>query len=137
MSLVRRSSIALLVSFATLGFAALACVPTGAAAFSASQARYLKAANKGVKQTNRWWNRGRHWYSSVMGGSTQASLWGVVPLFEALAGLRSRHRPARHLHQLNRFAWGAQRYLNPTLEPVPGFGPRPRQHEPGQDDLVR
>ena len=67
-----------------------------------------------------------------MGGSNQASLWGVVPLFEALAGLQIAAPSSRHLHQLNRFAWGAQRYLNPTLEPVPGFGPRPRQHEPGK-----
>ena len=122
----------MLVSLAALALAGLACMPAGAGAFSASQARYLKAANQGVKQTNRWWNRGRRWYSSVMGGSNQASLWGVVPLFEALAGLQIAAPSSRHLHQLNRFAWGAQRYLNPTLEPVPGFGPRPRQHEPGK-----
>jgi hypothetical protein len=131
-SIVRRSSIAVLVSLAALALAGLACMPAGAGAFSASQARYLKAANQGVKQTNGWWNQGRRWYSSVMGGSNQASLWGVVPLFEALAGLQIAAPSSRHLHQLNRFAWGAQRYLNPTLEPVPGFGPRPRQHEPGK-----
>ena len=50
--------------------AALACtsLPALAAARSGSQERYLKAANHGVKQTGRWWNRSRHWYSSVLGG---------------------------------------------------------------------
>ena len=55
-----------------------------------------------------------------------------MPLFEALAGLQSAQPSSRHLHQLNRFAWGAQRYLNPNLKPVPGFGPRPGQHNPGK-----
>ena len=131
MSLVRRSSLAGLVSLLTLAVAGVACLPS-ADALSRSQARYLRAANKGVKQTHRWWNRGRHWYSSTLGGNQSASLWGVVPLFEALNGLQLAQPSARHRHQLNRFAWGAQRYLNPTLRPVPGFGPRQGQHDPGK-----
>jgi hypothetical protein len=131
-SLVRRSSITVLVSLLALPLAGLACMPSGAGASSRSQAGYLRAANKGVKQTNRWWNHGRHWYSSVLGGSNVVSLWGSVPLFEALSGLQIAQPSARHLHNLNRFAWGAQRYLNPALRPVPGFGPKPRQHEAGK-----
>jgi hypothetical protein len=115
--------------------AGVACLPS-ADAFSHSQARYLRAANKGVKQTHRWWNRGRHWYSSTLGGSQVVSLWGAVPLFEALAGLQSAQPSPRHRHQLNRFAWGAQRYLNPHLRPVAGFGPRPRQHNPGKTTWI-
>jgi hypothetical protein len=121
-----------LISLVALVAAGLLVVPAGAAAISRSQASYLHAANKGVKQTNRWWNRGRHWYSSTLGGSQVVSLWGAVPLFEALAGLQSAQPSNRHLHQLNRFAWGAQRYLNPNLKPVAGFGPRPGQHNPGK-----
>ena len=132
MSLVRRSSLAGLISLVAIAVAGLLVAPVGAGAVSRSQLTYLKAAKRGVKQTHRWWNRGRHWYSSTLGGSRVASLWGVVPLFEALAGLQSAQPSRRHLHALNRFAWGAQRYLNPTLRPVPGFGPRPRQHNPGK-----
>ena len=66
-----------------------------------------------------------------------ASLWGIVPLFEALNGLRSRHRRTATCAQLNRFARGAERYLNPTLEPVPGFGPEARPARAREDDLVR
>jgi len=131
-SLVRRSTISILISLLALAAGALASLPDDAGALSRSQARYLHAANKGVKQTHRWWNRGRHWYSSVLGGPNVVSLWGVVPLFEALNGLQMAAPSPRHRHQLSKFAWGAQRYLNPTLRPVPGFGPKPRQHEPGK-----
>jgi len=131
-SFVQRSSIAVVVLVAALGLAGRSWAPDEAGAFSRSQADYLKAANKGVKQTRHWWNRGRHWYSSVLGGSQVASLWGVVPLFEALDGLAIAVPSGKHLHNLNRFAWGAQRYLNPTLLPVPGFGSKPHQHEPGK-----
>jgi hypothetical protein len=131
-SLVRRSSIAALVSLVALVVVGSACLPADAGAFSRSQARYLRAANKGVKQTDRWWNRGRHWYSSVLGGPNAVSLWGAVPLFEALSGLQIAHPSARHRHQLSRFAWGAQRYLNPALRPVAGFGPKPGQHRAGK-----
>ena len=132
MSVVRRSSLVGLIALVAMVVTGLLVVPAGAGAVSRSQAGYLRAANKGVKQTNRWWNRGRHWYSSTLGGKQVVSLWGAVPLFEALAGLQSAQPSGRHLHELNRFAWGAQRYLNPNLEPVPGFGPRPGQHNPGK-----
>jgi hypothetical protein len=129
---VRRSHSATLCALLTVAAIALACIPADAAARSHSQATYLRAAEHGVAQTHQWWNRGRHWYSSVLGGSNAASLWGVVPLFEALSGIQTAAPSARHRHELNRFAWGAQRYLNPHLDPVPGFGPRPRQREEGK-----
>ena len=131
MPFVRRSSLAVLVSLMALVAGGLVALPS-AGAFSNSQAHYLKAANKGVKQSHRWWSRGRHWYGSTLGSSQVVSLWGVVPLFEAMSGLQIAQPSRRHLRQLNRFAWGAQRYLNPVLEPVPGFGPRPGQHNPGK-----
>jgi len=130
-SLVRRSSLAALVSLLAIAVVGVASVPS-ADGFSRSQGHYLRAANKGVKQTHRWWNRGRHWYSSTLGSSQTASLWGIVPLFEALNGLQLAQPSPRHRHQLNRFAWGAQRYLNPALRPVPGFGPRQGQHNAGK-----
>ena len=119
----------MLLALALVGVAVL---PSASSARSRSQARYLGAANKGVKQTHKWWNRGRHWYSSVLGGSSVASLWGIVPLFEAFDGLQVAQPSKRHRDQLNRFARGAELYLNPNLRPVPGFGPKPGQREPGK-----
>ncbi len=132
MSLVQRRSVAALVSLVALAVAWVACRPTDADALSHGQARYLRAANKGVKQTNRWWSHGLHWYRATLTRGNVASLWQSVPLFEALSGLEIARPSRRHLHNLNRFAWGAQRYLNPALEPVPGFGPKPRQREAGK-----
>jgi hypothetical protein len=131
-SLVRRSSTIAVIAVSAVALVAVAVLPSAASARSRSQAHYLAAANRGVKETNKWWNHGRHWYSSVLGGSNVASLWGIVPLFEALNGLQIAQPSHRHRHQLNRFARGAERYLNPNLEPVPGFGPKPGQREPGK-----
>jgi hypothetical protein len=131
-SFVRRSSVAALVSLLVLAVGGLICTPPGAGAFSRSQARYLNAANHGVKQTNRWWSRGLHWYKATLTNPDVASLWQSVPLFEALSGLEIAQPSSRHLGELTRFAWGAQRYLNPTLRPVPGFGTNPGQHNPGK-----
>jgi len=131
-SFVRRSSRTALASVLALAVVGVSLLPSAASARSRSQARYLSAANKGVKQTHMWWNHGRHWYSSVLAGPNVASLWGIVPLFEALNGLQIAQPSHRHRHQLNRFARGAERYLNPNLEPVPGFGPKPGQRESGK-----
>ena len=132
MSFVRRTSISAVIAALIVVLIGVAVMPSSAPALSRSQARYLAAANKGVKQTHKWWNHGRHWYSSVMGGPNVASLWGIVPLFQAMNGLQIAQPSKRHRHQLNRFARGAERYLNPKLRPVPGFGPKPRQREPGK-----
>ena len=132
MSFVRRSSTTAVITVLALALIGAAVAPSPASARSRSQAHYLAAANKGVKQTHKWWNHGRHWYASVLRGPNVASLWGIVPLFEALNGLQIAQPSNRHRHQLNRFARGAERYLNPNLKPVPGFGPKPGQHNPGK-----
>jgi hypothetical protein len=131
-SLVRRSSTTAAVALTALALVGAALLPSQASARSRSQSHYLAAAKRGVKQTHKWWNHGRHWYASVLGGPNVASLWGIVPLFEALNGLQIAQPSRRHRHQLNRFAHGAERYLNKSLDPVPGFGPKPGQHNPGK-----
>jgi hypothetical protein len=128
---MRRSSTAALVAVLVLTVLGLAFLPAPAGARSRSQSTYLRAAEKGVKVTGRWWSRHHRWYTSTLDGSNVASLWGIVPLFEALNGLQTAQPSHRHRHMLNRFARGAERYLNIKLEPVPGFGPKPGQGEPG------
>ena len=132
MSLVRRSSTTALIALTALVLVGVAVMPGSASALSRSQAHYLKAANRGVKQTHRWWSPRLRWYRAVLDQGRVASLWGIVPLFEAVNGLQIARPSRRHRAQLYRFARGAERYLNPTLEPVPGFGPKPGQHNPGK-----
>jgi Glycosyl hydrolase family 76 len=131
-SLVRRSSIATVIVILALAVVGVAVLPADASALSRSQARYLAAANKGVKQTHKWWSPKMRWYRAVLDEGRVASLWGIVPLFQAVNGLQIAQPSKRHRRQLNRFARGAERYLNPNLEPVPGFGPKPGQREPGK-----
>jgi hypothetical protein len=129
---VRRSSIAALISLLALAVAVIGCLPSSAGAFSRSQAVYLGAANNGVKKLNRWWVRGLHWFTPVLGGTTNASLWQTVPIFEALSGLELAQPSNRHMRELNWFAQNAERYLNRALLPVPGFGNRPDQFGAGK-----
>ena len=123
----------MLVSLAALALAGLACMPAGAGAFSASQARYLKAANQGVKQTQPLVEPGP---SLVQLGDGR-----VEPGFAlgSRAALRGARRAADR---------GSIQPPPPSAQPVrlgspavsqsarssrfPGFGPRPRQHEPGK-----
>ena len=132
MSFVRRSSITALIALTALSLVGVAVQPDEASARSRSQANYLAAANKGVKQTHRWWSPKMRWYRAVLDEGRVASLWGIVPLFEAVNGLQIAQPSRRRRARLNRFARGAERYLNPALEPVPGFGPKPGQHNPGK-----
>jgi hypothetical protein len=131
-SLVRRSSPGALVALIAAVLVGVAVLPASADARSRSQAHYLAAAKKGVKQSHRWWSPKLRWYRAALDQGRVASLWGIVPLFEAVNGLQIAQPSRRHRAQLNRFARGAERYLNPTLEPVPGFGPKPGQHNPGK-----
>jgi hypothetical protein len=116
------------------GATASAAAPR-ADARTAAQARFLRAAEKGVAQTrNRklWWEPRRHWYRARLGERRVASLWQVVQLFEAVDGIAVASPTRGHRRDVVRFADGAERYLNPGLEPVPGYGPRPGQDGPGQ-----
>jgi hypothetical protein len=126
---VRRSTVGGLISFLALAVVVLACLPSSA---SASQLAYARAANKGVKQLHRWWVRGLRWYTPVLGGTKNASLWQTVPIFEAYAGLELAQPSNRHLELLNWFAGNAERFRNDSLEPVPGFGNKPDQEGPGK-----
>src|SRR5262249_22325667 len=131
-SFVRRSTTQALIALLALLLVAAACAPSDAGAWSRSQGRYLRAANKGAKNLHRWWVKGLRWYTPVIGGTYNASLWQTVPIFEAYNGLALAAPTGRHLALLNWFAQNAERYLNPALEPVPGFGPKPGQDEAGK-----
>jgi hypothetical protein len=130
-SFVRRSTTQALIALLALAVMALVCLPADAGA-SRSQARYLRAANKGAKNLNRWWVRGLRWYTPVIGGTYNASLWQTVPIFEAYAGLALAAPTGKHLGQLSWFAYNAERFLNTDLEPVPGFGNKPDQRGAGK-----
>jgi len=131
-SFVRRSSLGALIALIAAALVAVAALPNPASARNGGGSHYLAAAKRGVKQSHRWWSPRLRWYRAVLDQGRVASLWGIVPLFEAVDGLQIAQPSKRHRASVNRFARGAERYLNPNLKPVPGFGPKPGQREPGK-----
>jgi hypothetical protein len=102
---------------------------------TAAQQRYLALAKAGIARAEeRWRDRRGRWYDARLGGRERyplARIWDIVPMFEALDGIAIAE-PSRHnLRALERFAGGAERYLNRGLRPVPGYSPYPGDRGPG------
>jgi uncharacterized protein YyaL (SSP411 family) len=89
---------------------------------------FLQAASDGVARANAWWDPRKHWYRQQLGGGPLATNWGSVHLFSAIDALAiADPTPARRA-AVRAFARGAERYWNPDLRPVPGYGPYPGNH---------
>jgi len=98
------------------------------------RAQYLALAELGLRQVQRhWWNASQGWYDEYKrptGARPLVSLWGAVPLFQAFNAVAIADPTPANLHAANAFAIGAERYLNPTLRPVAGFGSYPGLRSP-------
>jgi hypothetical protein len=88
-------------------------------------AGYLKAAEAGVANSGAWWDARRHWYRQQLGHRMLATNWGIVHLFGAIDALALADPTPAHKAAVRAFAKGAERYWNPDLRPVPGYGPYP------------
>jgi hypothetical protein len=135
---MRRTLIAL------IGGAALACAsvaPSSAAAatpaLTAAQQRYLSLAERGVALAqSRWRDRRLGWYDSRLGDRDRyplATIWDIVPLFQAIDAIAIASPTAAHRGAVMRFAAGAERYLNRGLRPVPGYSPYPGDRARGTE----
>ncbi|HEX3318185.1 MAG TPA: glycoside hydrolase family 76 protein [Solirubrobacteraceae bacterium] len=110
-------------------------VPLPDAGTLASQrAQYLSLAELGLRQAHKhWWNARLGWYDDrKQGGGPRplVSLWGAVPLFQAVNAVAIADPTPANLHAADAFATGAERYLNPSLRPVAGFGSYPGLSSP-------
>jgi glycosyl hydrolase family 76 len=91
----------------------------------------LSLAVRGVRESGAWWAPGRHWYyegRQHSGSHPLATLWGVLPLFEALDALAIADPTRTRRAAVARFARGAERYWNAALRPVPGYAAYPGEH---------
>lgn len=88
-----------------------------------TRASYLRSAAAGVARSRAWWDAGRHWYRQRLGSSQLATNWGIVHLFGATSALAIADPTPAHRAAVRAFARGAERYWNPDLRPVPGYGP--------------
>ncbi len=100
---------------------------------TATQTRFLSLAENGVAKVHRfWWNGRRQRFDAQLHDSAKvATLWDIVPLFEALDGIAVADPTPRHKSNVIGFADFAESYLNRSLDPVPGFAPEPGQHGSG------
>jgi hypothetical protein len=104
-----------------------------AAPLSPTQQRYLTLAKAGVANAQRRWSDRRlGWYDARLGDRERyplATIWDIVPLFEALDAIAIAQPTAANRRALTRFATGAERYLNRGLRPLPGYSPYPGDRE--------
>jgi len=75
-----------------------------------------------------WRDRHLGWYDARLGDGERyplATIWDIVPLFEALDAIAIADPGHATRTSLQRFASGAERYLNRALPDGPGFSPYP------------
>ena len=108
---MNRRILAILLALFALG--ALSAVPAGAA----TRAHYASVAKKGIADARKhWWNSGHHWYNDRLNDHDQnplATIWSIVPLFEAIDGQAIGHPTAKNRAAVASFANFAERYWNP------------------------
>ncbi len=118
------------------GVAPAASPRAGAAgARTAAQQRYLALAKSGVQTAeHRWRDRRRGWYDAHLNDRDRyplATIWDIVPLFEALDAIAIAEPSPANRAAVARFASGAERYLNRGLRPLPGYSPYPGDRTAG------
>ena len=114
------------VALASCGPAASRHAAPAARAAPAAAQSYLSAASAALARTSAWWDPQRHWYRQRLSGSRLlATNWGSVHLFGAFDALAIASPTPAHRAAVRAFARGAERYWNPDLRPVPGYGPYP------------
>ncbi|HEX4108837.1 MAG TPA: glycoside hydrolase family 76 protein [Solirubrobacteraceae bacterium] len=129
LALLRRTSPlgfgALLILILVLGVA-LSDRPGIAHATPIPRATALALAEKGLTVAeSEWVNRSHHWYNEVLADRAkypQATVWGAVPLFEALDAVAAAAPTRANLTAVERFARGAENYWDPTMG---GYAPYP------------
>jgi hypothetical protein len=89
----------------------------------------LRLAEQGLARAQRTWHDSRRgWYDERLNDRERyplATIWGAAPLFEALDAVAIAAPSPAHRAAVAAFAGGAERYLNRTLRPTPGFAPYP------------
>jgi hypothetical protein len=98
-----------------------------------TQQDYLALAQAGVAQAKqRWKDQRLGWYDARLNDHERyplATIWDIVPLFEALDAIAIAQPSAANRQAVAAFASGAEHYLNRGLRPLPGYSPYPGDRE--------
>jgi hypothetical protein len=104
-------------------------LPAGEPPASAPTLPYLQLAEAGVARAERTWHDRRlGWYDERLNDRERyplATIWGIVPLFEAIDAIDIASPSSAHRAAVAAFASGAERYFNASLRPISGFAPYP------------
>lgn len=101
----------------------------------AHRINYLARAEAGVRQAAHW--RRGNWYCEYLhckcpncssGYYPMLTIWGSVPMFEALDAIDIAKPTPAHRAQLDRFARYSEHYWNPYRK---GYSPYPNDRKPG------
>jgi Glycosyl hydrolase family 76 len=96
-------------------------------AIAAGGLDYEALAEQGIGQASGWREGG--WYCEYLdcthGPYTLLTVWGEVPMFEAVDALDLARPSAAHRALVDRFARSSERYWNPYLD---GYAPYPEDH---------
>ena len=103
-----------------------------------ASARFLTLANQGIRDARtHWWNPGERWYNDRLNDGDRyplATVWSIVPLFEAVDGAAIADPAKAKRKAVRSFANFAERYWNGDLQPHGGYAPYPGDR--GADDHV-
>jgi hypothetical protein len=95
---------------------------------------YRQLAEQGVVRAQRTWRDHRlGWYDERLADRERyplATIWGAVPLFEALNAVQIASPSTAHRSAVEAFVRGAEHYFNASERPTPGYAPYP--HDRGQ-----
>ena len=83
---------------------------------------YLRLAESGIAGSRAWWDPATGWYRQFLHRPKPATNWGTVHLFDSVDAVAIADPTPAHRAAVRRFAAGAERYWNPDLRPVPGYG---------------
>ncbi len=100
---------------------------------AATQSKWLRAAETAYDRSRAWWDPQRGWYLKFLPGHGDhrlVTLWNVVHLFSATSAIAIADRTPAHVAAARSFANAVERYWNPKLRPVPGYGPLPGDLRP-------
>ncbi len=112
---------------------AAACLLLAASSASAATVRtssdFLTLANQGIKDARAaYWNSHERWYNDRLNDGDQyplATVWSIVPLFEAVDGVAIADPSKSKRQAVRNFALFAERYWNGDLQPHGGYAPYP------------
>jgi hypothetical protein len=88
--------------------------------------QYLSTAQQGValaSSINTWGNNKFHWFNEVLNDkarSPQATLWGIVPMFETVDFDALANPSAANIRLVRHFAGKAATYWDKNITPAPG-----------------